>query len=116
MANASFEENRLQLVEKFKEEIGKVSWSWLRPHESPWLLLRIIRVRSKHGLIVEVWFSRALNRWRNGKKAGVFSPVSWLNRLFFSSWLRCDRIACCSSLQLNKFQKIITESLLFLNL
>jgi hypothetical protein len=33
MAADSSLENDLLLADKFKEEIGTVSWSWLRPHE-----------------------------------------------------------------------------------
>ncbi len=33
MSQTSLSEDRLLLADKFKEEIGTVSWSWLRPHE-----------------------------------------------------------------------------------
>ena len=34
-------ENSLLLAEKFKEEIGTVSWSWLRPHEKRKILFQV---------------------------------------------------------------------------
>ncbi len=34
-------ENSLFLAEKFKEEIGTVSWSWLRPHEKRKILFQV---------------------------------------------------------------------------
>ena len=42
MAAASFNENQLLLAEKFKEEIGQVSWSWLRPHEKRKILFLVV--------------------------------------------------------------------------
>jgi len=34
-------EKDLLLADKFKEEIGTVSWSWLRPHEKRKVLFRV---------------------------------------------------------------------------
>ncbi len=34
-------EKGLLLADKFKEEIGTVSWSWLRPHEKRKILFRV---------------------------------------------------------------------------
>jgi len=34
-------ENTLLLADKFKEEIGTVSWSWLRPHEKRKILFQV---------------------------------------------------------------------------
>ena len=40
MVDNSELENSLLLADKFKEEIGTVSWSWLRPHESRKILFQ----------------------------------------------------------------------------
>jgi len=41
LADNSDLENGLLLADKFKEEIGTVSWSWLRPHEKRKILFQV---------------------------------------------------------------------------
>ena len=42
MAENSDLEKGILLADKFKEEIGTVSWSWLRPHEKRKVLFRVV--------------------------------------------------------------------------
>jgi len=102
MAAASFEENRFQLAEKFKEEIGKVSWSWLRPHEKRKILFLVadeldlievaVAVAEDDKSLVKAWLDRGslvqpnlkqVAKWE--KNGGLFSGIVVKPFVFFKA-------------------------------
>ncbi len=100
MADNSDLESNLLLADKFKEEIGTVSWSWLWPHEKRKILFRVaeeldlvevaIAVAEDQTAKVKFWLEnddltqptvKQVAKW--GKSGGLFQAVIVKPYVFF---------------------------------
>ncbi len=100
MSQDSLSENGSLLADKFKDEIGTVSWSWLRPHEKRKTLFRVapeldlvevaIAVAEDKATQVKVWLDRGdleqpalekVARWE--RDGGLFLGVIVKPYVFF---------------------------------
>ncbi len=98
-------ENSLLLADKFKEEIGTVSWSWLRPHEKRKILFQVaekldlievaIAVAEDQAGKVKSWLEnddlvqptlKQIAKWE--KSGGLFSGIIVKPYVFFKEKLQ----------------------------
>ena len=98
-------ENRLLLADRFKEEIGTVSWSWLRPHEKRKILFQVaekldlievaIAVAEDQAGKVKSWLEnddlvqptlKQVAKWE--KSGGLFSGIIVKPYVFFKEKLQ----------------------------
>ena len=100
MSQDSLLEDNLLLADKFKEEIGTVSWSWLRPHEKRKSLFLVtseldlvevaIAVAEDKTAQVKIWLDRGdlvhpsleqVAKWE--REGGLFSGIIVKPYVFF---------------------------------
>ena len=105
MADNSDLEKGLLLADKFKEEIGTVSWSWLRPHEKRKILFRVadkldlvevaIAVAEDRTVKVKSWLENSdlaqptieqVAKWE--KSGGLFLGIIVKPYVFFKETIR----------------------------
>ena len=98
-------ENSLLLANRFKEEIGTVSWSWLRPHEKRKILFQVaekldlievaIAVAEDQAGKVKSWLEnddllqpslKQVAKWE--KSGGLFSGIIVKPYVFFKEKLK----------------------------
>ncbi len=100
MVEGSLLEDNLLLADKFKDEVGTVSWSWLRPHEKHKILFQVaetldlievaVAVAEDQTAQVESWLTggslmrptlEQVAKWE--KSGGLFSGIIVKPYVFF---------------------------------
>ena len=102
MVEGSLREDDILLADKFKNEVGTVSWSWLRPHEKHKILFPVVEkldlievaivVAEDQTAQVESWLTdgslkrpsqEQIEKWE--KSGGLFSGIIVKPYVFFKA-------------------------------